>query len=43
VPVAILPIKEHLLMVNDVPRGQRYLEAMQLDDSPTGECGYSMM
>ena len=24
-----IPLKEHLLMVNDLPRGQRYLEAMQ--------------
>jgi hypothetical protein len=29
-----LPIKEHLLMVNDVPRGQRYLEAMQAKIRP---------
>lgn len=29
-----LPIKEHLLMVNDLPRAQRYLEAMQAKIRP---------
>jgi precorrin-6B methylase 2 len=29
-----LPIKEHLLMVNDLPRAQRYLEAMQAKIQP---------
>lgn len=29
-----LPIKEHVLMVNDLPRGQRYLEAMRAKIKP---------
>ena len=29
-----LPIKEHILMVNDLPRAQRYLEAMQAKIRP---------
>ena len=24
-----LPIREHILMVNDLPRGQKYFDAMQ--------------
>ena len=29
-----LPIKEHILMVNDLPRGQKYLEAMRAKIRP---------